>query len=280
MLVGDEAKNQLSSDAELEGNDACYEFKLAMGSPEPFYTFKVNNKTMMPEELSAEILKELKKYVQLELSEEVTAAAIGIPAIFETPQSAATDRAAKLAGLSPSPLIQEPVAAALTYGFQTVADNTFWMVYDFGGGTFDAAIMQIRDEQIQVVNHAGDNHLGGGLIDWEIIRKLLIPDIEKEYKLSKDNPLWANPISRILKYYTEKAKIQLSKENEALLEIGKLWIDNNNDTSFERVIKRSEIEPLMEPFIAKSIEICKKALKDARLSPSDILKLILVGGPT
>jgi molecular chaperone DnaK len=280
MLVGYDAKNQLISYDETEGNDVCFDFKLAMGNPGPYKTYKVNNKAMKPEELSAEILKELKKYVQLELSEEVTAAAIGIPAVFESPKRAATDRAAKLAGLSPSPLIQEPVAAALTYGFQTAEDNTFWMVYDFGGGTFDAAIMQIRDEQIQVVNHAGDNYLGGGLIDWEIIRKLLIPDIEKEYKLSKDNPLWERTISRILKSYTENAKIRLSTEKETLLEIDKLWVDNNNDTSFERVIKRSEIEPLMEPFIAKSIEICKKALKDARLSPSDIQKLILVGGPT
>jgi molecular chaperone DnaK len=230
--------------------------------------------------LSAEILKELKKYVQLELSEEVTAAAIGIPAVFESPQSAATARAAKLAGLSPSPLIQEPVAAALTYGFQTATDNAFWMVYDFGGGTFDAAIMQVRDEQIQVVNHAGDNRLGGGLIDWEIINKLLIPDIKTQYKLPKDSPLWEKPIKRILKYYTEKAKINLSTNKETLLEINQLWLNNSVDTSFERVIKRSEIEPLMEPFIERSIEICEKALKDANLNPSDIQKLILVGGPT
>lgn len=280
LLLGDDATSQLISADESEGDDVCYEFKLAMGSPDPFHTFKINNKTMTPEELSAEVLKELKKYGQSELSEEITAAAIGIPAVFESPQSAATDRAAKLAGLSPSPLIQEPVAAALTYGFQTATDNAFWMVYDFGGGTFDAAIMQIRDEQIQVVNHAGDNRLGGGLIDWAIINKLLIPDIKTQYKLAKDSPLWERPIKRILKHYTEKAKISLSTNKETLLEINQLWFDNNGDTSFERVIKRSEIEPLMEPFIERSLEICKKALYDARLSSSDIQKLILVGGPT
>lgn len=280
MLVGDEAKALLRSGDEAEINDVCYEFKLAMGHPEIFHTFKVNNKNMLPEELSAEILKELKKYTQ----EEITAAAIGIPAVFESPQSAATDRAAKLAGLSLSPLIQEPVAAALTYGFQTTTDNAFWMVYDFGGGTFDAAIIQLRDEQIQVVNHAGDNHLGGGLIDLEIVNKLLIPDIKKEFRISDNDVLWnvihSDYMLKHLKHLAERPKIKLTNEKEALFETDKLWDDNNNDTSFERVIKISEIEPLMEPFIERSIEICKKVLKDARLSPSDIQKLILVGGPT
>jgi len=279
LHVGVVAKSQQISASGTEGADVSLEFKLMMGHHEPYCTFQVNGKQMTPEELSAEVLKKLREDVQQWKEEVITAAAISVPAAFEIPQCSATDRAARLAGLSFSPLIQEPVAAALAYGFQTSSDRVFWMVYDFGGGTFDAAIMQVRDEQIQVVNHGGDNHLGGKLIDWEIVNRLLIPRVSSEFNLSSKDTKWKD-ILRVLKYDAEIAKIQLSRENEVDRRIDRLFIDEKGvPVPFEYELKRNDIERITEPFIERSINLCTAVLEEARLSSSDIEKLILVGGP-
>lgn len=280
LRVGQTAKDQQISDDEMEASDVRLKFKLQMGHPEPLEAFKINGKQMTPEELSAEILKKLRADVQRREGEEVTAAAISVPAAFELPQCAATNRAAILAGLSFSPLVQEPVAAALSYGFQTTSDRVFWMVYDFGGGTFDAAILQVRDEQIQVVNHGGDNHLGGGLIDSGIVDQLLVPVVTKEFGLSLDDRLWKTVRSK-LKYYAEQAKIRLSVEDKTDIVIQRLfWTKDGASTPFEYELKRSDVERLAEPLIEKSINLCRSVLEKAPLSSSDIEKLILVGGPT
>ncbi|MGA8849525.1 MAG: Hsp70 family protein [Dehalococcoidia bacterium] len=278
--VGERAKSQQTSDDEMEQSDIRLRFKLQMGHPEPLEAFKVNGKQMTPEELSAEVLKKLRADVQRWDGEEITAAAISVPAAFELPQCSATNRAAMLAGLSFSPLVQEPVAAALSYGFQTTSDRVFWMVYDFGGGTFDAAILQVRDEQIQVVNHGGDIHLGGGLIDSEIVDQLLTPIVVKEFGLSRDDRLWKT-IRPKLKYYAEPAKICLSVEDKTDIEIPRLFLAKDGaSTRFEYELKRSDVERLAEPLIERSINLCRSVLEGARLSSSDIEKLILVGGPT
>ena len=280
LRVGQQARNQQTSDDETERSDIRLKFKLSMGHPEPLEAFKVNGQQMTPEELSAEVLKKLRIDVQRREGEEITAAAISVPAVFELPQCSATNRAATLAGLSFSPLVQEPVAAALSYGFQTTSDRVFWMVYDFGGGTFDAAILQVRDEQIQVVNHGGDNHLGGGLIDIAIIDQLLVPAVAKEFSLAPDDKLWT-PIRSKLKYYAEQAKIRLSVEDKTDIEIQDLFLAKDGaSTPFEHELKRSDVERLAEPFIEKSINLCRSVLEEKRLSSSDIEKLILVGGPT
>ena len=165
---------------EDEENTAA-EFKLVMGDGEECKkTFPKSGREMLPEELSAEVLKSLKTDVNVKRGEDIQAAVVTVPAAFEIDQCDATREAAELAGLTQSPLLQEPVAAALAYGFQSAVDNEFWMVYDFGGGTFDAAVIQVRDGIIQVVNHAGDNYLGGQRIDWDIVNKKLIPQVEKQ----------------------------------------------------------------------------------------------------
>jgi molecular chaperone DnaK len=278
--VGETAKNQQISTDETERSDVRLKFKLQMGHPEPLKAFKVNGKQMTPEELSAEVLKKLRADVQRRDREEITAAAISVPAAFELPQCSATNRAAMLAGLSFSPLVQEPVAAALSYGFQTTSDRVFWMVYDFGGGTFDAAILQVRDEQIQVVNHGGDNHLGGGLIDSGIVDQLLVPVVAKEFNLSPDDKRW-EAVHSTLKYYTEKAKIILSVEDKTDIQIPDLFLAKDGaSTPFEYELKRSDVERFAEPLLERSINLCRSVLEGARLSSSDIEKLILVGGPT
>jgi len=280
LRVGLEAKNQQLSDDGMERLDVRLKFKLKMGYPKPLEAFKVNGKQMTPEELSAEVLKKLRADVQRKHGEKVTTAAISVPAAFELPQCSATDKAAKLAGLSFVPLVQEPVAAALSYGFQTTSDRVFWMVYDFGGGTFDTAIMQVRDEQIQVVNHGGDNDLGGGLIDSEIVKQLLVPLVSKEFNLSPDDQRWKFVLP-LLTRKAEEAKISLSGKDDTYIEIGNLFpVKDGVSIPFECELKRIDIERLAEPFIERSINICKAVLEKARLSSSDIEKLILVGGPT
>jgi len=278
LYVGRLAKEQLEYD---NGNAYC-EFKLQMGTSE-IYRFARSGREMKPEELSAEVLKSLRGDVQQQTSEEVIAAAISVPAAFELPQCDATNRAAKLAGLLLSPLVLEPVAAALAYGFQSASDRVFWMVYDFGGGTFDVAIIQLRDGQIQVVHHNGDNHLGGKLIDWEIVEQLFVPALRREHSLSdfnRGNTKWKAGFAK-LKLYAEQAKIRLSRDIETDVIIDPLCQDDRGKSvRFEYELKRSDIMPLIEPFVERSVNLCRKTLEEKRLSPDDIQKVILVGGPT
>ncbi|MCI0435926.1 MAG: Hsp70 family protein, partial [Gemmatimonadetes bacterium] len=206
-----------------------------------------------------------------------------VPAAFELPACEATKRAAQLAGFQVSPLLMEPVAAALAYGFDTESDRVFWLVYDFGGGTFDAAVMQVRDKMIQVVNHGGDNHLGGKLIDWEIVDQLLVPAISSEFRLRdlrRGNPRWRDVIAK-LKNAGEEAKIRVSRVETAPISID---FTNHDDqerlASFEYELRRSDVERLSQPFITRSLNICRRVLSERRLGPANIEKIVLVGGPT
>lgn len=241
-FVGRRAKERLEDDI---GN-AFSEFKLQMGT-DAIYTFVRSGQHMTPEQLSAEVLKALKGDVFQKSGEDVQAAVITVPAAFELPQCEATKRAAQLAGLVSSPLLQEPVAAALAYGFNTEKDNVFWLVYDLGGGTFDAAVIQVRDGVIQVVNHVGDNHLGGKLIDWAIVEELLIPSVCREYRLSdfrRGNPKWISAIAK-LKGEAEKAKIRLSRDASAEIIIEFLCQDDRGDpVRFEYDLRREDVSRL------------------------------------
>ena len=236
---------------------------------------------MLPEEMSAEVLKSLRADVQTNKAEDLGAAVITVPAAFELPQCEATGRAAALAGLKLSPLLQEPVAAALAYGFQSAANKVFWLVYDFGGGTFDAAVIQVRDGVIQVVNHAGHNYLGGKNIDWDIVEKLLIPKLTQERHLSefhRNNVKWRAAMAN-LKYQAEKAKIQVSRTKGPF----SFWVENLVDESgktfeFSYELKPEEVQRIIEPWVEQSINLCKRALQEKGLSGQDIEKTILVGG--
>ena len=146
LYVGKDARSRHLHDEE----NAAVEFKLRMGQNWR-KMFQRSGNRMLPEEMSAEVLKSLRADVHTNKREDVNAAVVTVPAAFELSQCEATRRAAELAGLTVSPLLQEPVAAALAYGFQSASDKVFWLVYDFGGGTFDAAVIQLRDGVIQVV---------------------------------------------------------------------------------------------------------------------------------
>ncbi len=276
LHVGRRAKDQLENDPE----NAFSEFKLQMGT-ETLYTFERNKKKMSPQELSAEVLKSLKEDVRRQLGEDVTSVVITVPAAFELPQCKATNEAAELAGFATHPLLQEPIAAAMAYGFQSETTNKFWMVYDFGGGTFDSSIIQIKDGQIEVVNSGGDNGLGGKILDWEIVDSLLAPAVAKQNNLknfNRSNKQFRGAFAK-LKAEAEKAKIRLSLEDSVEIYIDTLYKNEKGEAvEFTYELLRSDFERLAKPYIVKSINICKRVLMEKRLGTSNIEKMIMVGG--
>lgn len=252
VSVGHEAYRRHWDDPD----NAKIEFKLLMGQGQKAkQVFPASGRQMLPEELSAEVLKSLRADARLYMGEEITAAVIGVPAAFEVDQCAATRKAAELAGFVSSPLLQEPVAAALAYGFDKVDENVFWMVYDFGGGTFDAAVIQVREGLIEVVNHAGDNYLGGQRIDWDIVNKKLIPKLTNQYALTDfrrgGDPKWTSAIAK-LKMAAEQAKIEVSHKQQPRL----IWFDpplgedeKGQIVDFEYELTPSDVQEITSPYI-------------------------------
>ena len=276
--VGVRAKAR--QDDENSVDDVYLEFKRRMGSDFK-YEFKTSGRSMSPEQVSAEVLKSLRGDVRQRLGEDLQSGVITVPAAFEAKQCAATKRAGELAGFSQCPLLQEPVAAALAYGFQSDVTKEFWLVYDFGGGTFDAAIMKAGDGSISVINHGGDNYLGGSDIDWAILENLVIPELSANFNfpgLSRGNKKWRHTLARI-KNPVETAKIQLSRSESAFIEC-KLKDADGQPVDFEYKLTRNALINLAEPLIMRSIDICKRVLKEKSLGPNAIEKVILVGGPT
>ena len=278
IRVGAPAKDRLLTDPE----NSASEFKLWMGKTQR-KTFSRSQRSFSPEELSAEVLKSLKQDVKKETGEEIDSVVITVPAAFDQPESEATRRAAQLAGIKNSPLLQEPIAAALAYGFQTERDNVFWLVFDMGGGTFDAAVIHVRDGLIQVVNHGGDNDLGGKLIDWVIVEQLFVPQILSNYRLPdfrRGNPKWFGAFAK-LKHQAEKTKIALSKDESADVQQEFICVDDGGSpVQLECNITRGQIEAIFHPYLAKSINICRRVLAEKKLDPNNIEKVLLVGGPS
>ncbi|MFI0405962.1 Hsp70 family protein [Actinomadura sp. 3N508] len=277
ISVGRAARDRSEHDPE----NTCVEFKLRMGTTGQPKHFAAAGRSMEPEELSAEVLRSLRRDVGQRTGEEIGAAVITVPAAFELSACDATRRAAEMAGIVHAPLLQEPTAAALAHGFQEDAENAFWLVYDFGGGTFDAAVIQMRDGEFTVVNHRGDNFLGGKLLDWAIVEELLIPAVTREHGLTdlrRGNPRWRKNINR-LKIAAEAAKIQASRAESAELFLD-LDDESGRTVEFEYELARADVERLTEPFVVRSVNLCRKALAESGLGPGDVERALLVGGPT
>ena len=277
LRIGRRAKDRIVD----EDQDVHIEFKRQMGTDHS-YVFKSSGQTRNPEELSAEILKSLKADVEQRTGEVVESSVITVPAAFELHQCDATRKAAQLAGFKQSPLLQEPVAAALAYGFDIDSKKTYWLVCDFGGGTFDAAIIKSEEGTIHVVDHGGDNFLGGSNVDWAIVEKLLAPRAAKDFRLTdfvRGNPKWKRAFLK-LKRIAEIAKIDLSRNERATLETCKFADDGGNEIEFECDLTRNEVVDVAEPFILRAATIAKDVLKRKNLGKEAIQKVILVGGPT
>ena len=233
------------------------------------YEFKTSGRAMKPEELSAEVLKSLRGDVQQKLGEDIHAAVITVPAVFEQQQCAATKKAGELAGFSPCPLLQEPVAASLAYGFQADMTKEYWFIYDFGGGTFDAAIMKAEEGSIIVVNHGGDNRLGGSDIDWAIVERLIVPELVDNYDLpdfSRGNKKWRTALAKI-KRAAEDAKIRLSRRGQAIIEICRIKDAHGEEFEVDFTLTRDALINVAEPFIMRSVEICKHVIAGKESQP-------------
>jgi len=216
IRVGKRAYSMTASTRPDEQQNVAKEFKRQMGAAEEVQ-FSRLQRSFRPEALSAEVLKELRTSVQRKRGEDIDAAVITIPAAFQQPQVAATKRAAELAGFAVCDLLQEPVAAALAYGFLESEADGYWIVYDLGGGTFDVALLQLRDGMVRVANHCGDNVLGGKDIDNLILDRILLPAIADEFGIedfNRGNDLWQFAIPPI-RYHAEQAKIDLSRSSSA-----------------------------------------------------------------
>ncbi len=278
--VGRRAYEKLFKDASIDSiKNYKAEVKRLMGTPETVH-FERLNKDMTAEEISAEILTNLKSDVLRKYPEfDTTAAVVTIPAYFSTLQAEATKRAGNLAGFKHIVLLQEPIAAAVAYGFSNTKEET-WLVYDLGGGTFDVALISSKGGVLSVLGHNGDNFLGGKNFDWLIVEKIIIPKLKKEYDLAdldrsnKDEEVQS--ILSYLKYEAETAKINLSQEEETsmLIEIPARDIVTTVDCT------RVEFEKLIEPFIAKTIDLSQETIKDAGIKKASVSKVVLVGGPT
>ncbi|MEQ1106223.1 molecular chaperone DnaK [Acinetobacter ursingii] len=239
---------------------------------------EVNDKKLAPQQVSAEILKKMKKTAEDYLGETVTEAVITVPAYFNDAQRQATKDAGKIAGLDVKRIINEPTAAALAFGMDKKEGDRKVAVYDLGGGTFDVSIIEIADldgdQQIEVLSTNGDTFLGGEDFDNALI-EYLVEEFKKEQSVNlKNDPL---ALQR-LKEAAEKAKIELSSSNATEINLPYITADATGPKHLVINVTRAKLEGLVADLVARTIEPCKIALKDAGLSTSEISDVILVGG--
>lgn len=289
IQVGDKALNQLNfervqafkTNGEVKPN-TYIEFKRTMGTDKK-YSSSILEIEFSSEEFSAEILKALKNYVA---DEEVHSAVITVPAKFTSNQKDATRRAAKMAGIKQCELLPEPIAASMAYGIKSKVKDGVWVVFDFGGGTFDAALMKVEEGIIKVVDTDGDNHLGGKNLDFEIIDQVFLPYFKENFSISGilSDPKRKLQFRNMWKQKTEEAKIQLTMQEqiELLTDLGEDWGSDDEGVDFELdlTISRQDINKAMQTIFQLAIDITKELLNRNNLKGSDLSSLLLVGGPT
>lgn len=237
--------------------------------------FNVQGKLVSPEEIAAYVLGKLKKVAEDYLGHEVTEAVITVPAYFNDAQRQATKDAGKIAGLEVKRIINEPTAAALAYGLDKKKDEKI-AIYDFGGGTFDISILEVGDNVVEVKSTNGDTHLGGDNFDM-IILQWLVDEFKKDQGIDLTNDKMA--LQR-LKEAAEKAKIELSSTQETEINLPFITADNTGPKHLNLKLSRSRFDQMTEDLVRRSMEPCKKALKDAGLNASQIDEVVLVGGST
>ncbi|MFZ4833562.1 molecular chaperone DnaK [Rouxiella sp. Mn2063] len=240
----------------------------------------VKGQKIAPPQISAEVLKKMKKTAEDYLGEPVTEAVITVPAYFNDAQRQATKDAGRIAGLEVKRIINEPTAAALAYGLDREVGNRTIAVYDLGGGTFDISIIEIDEvdgeKTFEVLATNGDTHLGGEDFDSRMINYLV-----EEFKKEQGMDLRNDPLAmQRLKEAAEKAKIELSSAQQTDVNLPYITADASGPKHMNIKVTRAKLESLVEDLVNRSIEPLKVALKDAGLSVSEIQDVILVGGQT
>lgn len=277
MLIGQRAYNSQKVE------DLAIQFKRQMGLSKmiPFASSKIEK---MPEELSSEILKQLRSDAETRLNRPIENVVITVPAAFKTLQSEATNKAGKLAGFKNIILLQEPIAAAVAYGAKSDSKDKHWMVFDYGGGTLDVAIISTLDNRLTVENSEGDNYFGGSDIDRILFREVVLKKLKAEGyhvdELFDESTSSGKSLTRKIQLDCERCKIELSNKDTAILEIFDIDDDEGEPIEFECEITRAELESLISDTIERSIVIAKKALAGADVKAEQLDKILLVGGST
>jgi molecular chaperone DnaK len=279
VLIGDKAREYLTRDpVNVFGN-----FKRKMGTDEKYYVVNIDD-NVTPIQLSTLVLKELRNFVHT--GETPEASVITIPASFDTMQSNATLQAGLEAGFKDIFLLQEPIAASLAFFNETsgARKDGYWLVYDFGGGTFDAALVLSTAQDLKVIDHEGNNFLGGADFDFAIIEKIIIPEIvrqtgienfeqELRVKYGKYEKLYYE-----IMYYAEEAKKELSHSPSVIIEFNAEL--NKKKYAFSIPLTKEKADEIFLPIINETITLVKNVMENNRLTSKDINQIVLVGGST
>jgi molecular chaperone DnaK len=237
---------------------------------------KINDRTYSPQEISAAILQKMKQTAEDYLGQSVTEAVITVPAYFNDAQRQATKEAGEIAGLTVKRIINEPTAAALAYGFDKMSKDMKIVVFDCGGGTHDVSVLELGDGVFEVLSTDGDTHLGGDDFD-----QVLIDFLSSEFKKENGMDISKDPMAlQRLRESAEKAKIELSSSPQTEINLPYVTADSTGPKHLVMTITKSKFDQLTQSLVDRTIKPCKSALENAKLTPSDIDEIILVGGST
>ena len=270
LLVGEPARRQAVTNPE----NTIFAAKRKMGTD---YVFKANDKEYKPQQISAFILQKIKKDAEAFTGDKIEQAVITVPAYFDDNQRQATKDAGTIAGLDVVRIINEPTAASLAFGLDKAKQDMKIMVFDFGGGTLDVTIMEMGGGVFEVMSTSGDTQLGGTDMDKAIIDYVVDEFKKKEgIDLNQDKTAMAR-----IAEASEKAKIELSTVMETDINLPFISHDpSSGSKNLELRLTRAKLEDLVKPIVDKCKPSIEKTLEDAKLSPSDISKIVMVGGPT